>query len=183
MTRLNLRFPQSRPLLVLSLITAFLLRHTTSAQETAAVHEKQTRAERISDAEIEWGSLGFHGGPRLIGENAIMVYRGSVAQAPDLMKKLDDEQSFVAAHVLLTDLWRVPQRGKNSFSHPLSDGFFVCYNGLFVRIKWEEVGGKEKKTAIIADLECQKKRIREFWKMRLKEHPEEFLPETKFEEK
>jgi hypothetical protein len=133
--------------------------------------------------QIEWDSLGFHGGPRLIGENAIMVYRGNVSQTPELMKKLDDEQSFVAAHVLLTDLWRVPQRKKSTFSHALSDGFFVCYNGLYVQIKWEEDGGKEKKTAILSDLNCQKKRIREFWKARLREHPDEFSPDTKIDEK
>lgn len=184
MTRLNLKCSRSsRLLFAIAAVMPLAIAGSLRAQKVSKVDEKKTPAERLTDADIEWDSLGWHGGPRLVGENAIRVFRGTVRQTPELMKKLDDEESFVAAHVLLTDLWRVHFKRKNTFSHGLSDGFFVCLNGLYVQIKWEDDDGKVKKTAIISDLDCQKKRLREFWKTRLKEHPEEFLPETKIEEK
>jgi hypothetical protein len=177
MARLNLKLLRSSLVLPLAFF-ACLLR----AEEGDSANKK-TRAQRISDAEIVWDSLGFHGGPRIVGENAVAVYRGNLSQTSDLMKKLDDENAFIAAHVLLTELWRVPQRQKNTFSHALSDGFFVCHNGLHVQLKWEDDLGKEKKTVEIFDLDCQKKRLREFWKTRLREHPAEFSDETKVEDK
>jgi hypothetical protein len=97
------------------------------------------------------------------------------------MKRLDDDSAFEAAHVLLTSLWRVPEKKKNSFSHALSDGFFVCHNGLHVRITWAFESGEEKKTVEIPDLSCQRKRIRAFWNVRFRDHPEEFSPDTKIE--
>ena len=104
-----------------------------------------------------------------------------MGQAPELLKRLEDDDAFEAAHVLLTSLWRVPQKTKKSFSHALSDGFFVCHNGLFVWIRWELVDGEDKKVVDIPDVSCQRKRIREFWSARFREHPEEFSPDTKVE--
>lgn len=173
MIRLNLKRLQSS--LVSALAVVACLSHAEVANSSS---DEKSHASRITDADIVWDSLGFHGGPRIVGENATAVFRGNVNQTPDLMKKLNDDTSFIAAHVLLTELWRVSQNQKNTFSHALNDGFFVCYNGLNVRIKWVKVQGEEEKSVEIADLSCQKKRLREFWTKRLHDHPEEFSDYT-----
>lgn len=150
-------------------------------ETTSDKTEVATPVDKVNNKDIDWDSLGFFGGPRLTGDNAIKVRRGDVRQTVQLLKRLEDDDAFEAAHVLLTSLWRVPERKKNSFSHPLSDGFFVCHNGLFVWIRWEFVDGEEKKVIDIPDVPCQRKRIREFWSARFREHPEEFSPDTKVE--
>ena|SRR5688572_12782829 len=147
------------------------------ADEEATTESERPAVEKLANGDIEWDSLGFHGGPRLTGANAESVWKAGVSQSPALLKRLEDDEAFEAAHVLLTSLWRVSQRKKNSFSHALSDGFFVCHNGLFVRITWRFEAGKEKKTVEIPDLPCQRKRIREFWLARYRDHPEEFSPD------
>jgi hypothetical protein len=152
------------------------------AQERSSLDATKSAVEKLTDGDIEWDSLGFHGGPRLTGANAIAVWQRDVSQTPELLKRLNDDKSFIAAHVLLTSLWRVPQRNKNSFSHPLTDGFFVCHNGLNVRITWEAAAEGEKKQIVFPDLDCQRKRVREFWSTRVREHPEEFSTDTKLDE-
>lgn len=148
---------------------------------TVETQREPSAIEKLSDKDIEWDGLGFHGGPRLVGENALAIWRRDVRQSVDLIKRLEDDNACVAAHVLLTDLWRVKESKKDTFSHPLSDGFFVCYNGFHVRITWADVSGEVKKTVVIPDLDCQRKRIREFWKTRFREHPDEFSLDTKVE--
>jgi len=185
MTLSNSKPRRNDLLLRLAVTSAFV---ATVAGSTAVGDEKaadaganESAVQRLLNSDIDWDSLGFHGGPRLTGENAVSVWKAGVGQAPDLLKRLEDDDAFEAAHVLLTSLWRVPQKKKNSFSHALSDGFFVCHNGLHVRITWAFESGEEKKTVDISDLACQRKRIREFWNARFRDHPDEFSPDTKVE--
>lgn len=182
MTRSNSRLPQNNLLLWLAVTAATLAGSTAVGEEKADnAQAKASAITRLTNGDIEWDSLGAHGGPRLTGKNAISAWKGDVGQSPNLLKRLDDDGAFEAAHVLLTSLWRVPQKKKNSFSHPLSDGFFVCHNGLHVRITWEFVAGEVKKTVDIPDLSCQRKRIRKFWNARFRDYPDEFSPDTKVE--
>ena len=54
-------------------------------------------------------------------------------------------------------------------------GYRVHYNGLALRILWWERGKDLEKVVAIDDRDEQLKKIREFWKARYREHPEEFM--------
>ena len=79
----------------------------------------------------------------------------------------------------MTQLW-TPDHEKEHRSEPIKRGRFVGggylihYNGLELRLLWLEQGKEFYQRVVIHDREEQLKKIREFWKTRYRDFPEEF---------
>jgi len=137
---------------------------------------------RLLNDEIDWDERGFgNAGPIVKGQNASQVLKAGIGQVEPLIRRLDDPKAVIAAHVCLTKLWRVPNRSKEIFTQSLSDGHFVYFNGLHVRIRWDHEGDEWRKVIDIPDVACQTKRLGEFWVKPYATHSEEFSPDTKLE--
>ena len=134
----------------------------------------------LKNSDIDWGETTFgRAGPKLVGSNATSLMEQGAKRTKELIPLLDDPQTFVAAHVLLTKLWRIPSQDKELISVPISTGYFVSYNRLTVRIEWADKQGEMVKTITIPDEDCQRKRIRDWWMARYRDYADEFSPTTK----
>jgi hypothetical protein len=135
--------------------------------------------KELKNAELDWRETTFgHAGPALVGVNARKLSEQGVDIADELILLLDDKESFIVAHVLLTQLWRVPDRQKDKISTTIRTGFFLSYNGLVLKIEWKEREGEPEKTITVQDETCQQKRLRDWWKARYANHPAEFSAKT-----
>jgi hypothetical protein len=133
----------------------------------------------LKNAELDWRETTFgHAGPALMGVNARKLSEQEVDIADELLPLLDNKDSFIAAHVLLTRLWRVPDRQKERISTTISTGFFLSYNGLVLKVEWRDRDGELEKTVTVQDETCQQKRLRDWWKARYADHAAEFSPKT-----
>ena len=155
---------------------------------TASPHEDDPKTTNVAvdalvDADINWrGTNGFSAWayPELEGANARYVAWQGRGKAPELLRLLDKPGSTVAAHVLLTQIW-MPRHELEHRSERIKPGRFIVgggyqvhYNGLEVRILWWEQGTELQKVTVISHREEQLKKIREFWKARYRDFPEEF---------
>jgi hypothetical protein len=149
------------------------------AQEGEQKSSLAAALKELKNAELDWRGTTFgHAGPAIVGVNARKLSEEGVDVADELLPLLDNKDSFIAAHVLLTRLWRVPDRQKELISTTIRTGFFLSYNGLVVRIEWKDREGKAEKTITVQDEACQQKRLRDWWKARYADHPAEFSPKT-----
>ena len=163
---------RSRVLLVLLLFQCGF----AVGQDASAANTLKT----IKNSDVEWKGISFgRAGPVIVGESAKAANEKGVTVAPELIAMLDDADSFVAAHVLLTELWRIPDVDKERICTPISTGYFLSYNGLILRLEWKEENGQIVKSATMPDLDCQRKRIRNWWKDRRRTNPAEFSPMTR----
>jgi hypothetical protein len=135
--------------------------------------------DMLSNDDIDWREMGFgHAGPKIIGTGADRIFEEGVGISERLIPKLDDPKAYMAAHVLLTELWRKPLKDKPIDSKAVSTGYTINYNGLNVTLEWSKVADKFVKSVSVANPELQQERIRNFWLDRLREHPTEFSPKT-----
>ena len=156
---------------------------TTHSPHEDVPKSTNVAVDALVDADINWrgsSSLQAWAYPELEGANARYVAWQGRSKIPDLIRVLDKPGSTVAAHVLLTQIW-TPDHEKVHRSEVIKPGriivgggYRVHYNGLALRILWWEQGKEVQKVVTIDDREEQLQRIREFWKARYRDFPEEF---------
>jgi hypothetical protein len=136
----------------------------------------------LTNADVDWVGNSLWGRPyarpTLVSGTAKLVQQQGLRHLPEIMKLLDRQESFIVAHVLLTDLWRVPKgqwvwETKSVLIND-SDVFSTDWNGLKARLTKKYVGRDVVKSVDIPDMEKQFKTIREFWLNRFRDHPKEF---------
>jgi hypothetical protein len=133
----------------------------------------------LSNSEVEWRGTTFgHAGPKLVGPNVRIIFKEGVGVSGQLLPLLENDESFIAAHVLLTELWRVSEEEKSRQSTTTRDGYSINYNGLKMKLEWKEESGMIIKTTNISDPSSQRQRLMNWWKSRFRDHPSEFSIKT-----
>jgi hypothetical protein len=157
---------------------------TASAQEQPPTDNRHADAiklafHKLTNSEIDWDETTFgHAGPKVKGRNARAIQSEDVGISSKLLPLLEKEESFIAAHVLLTKMWRVPDADKRRHSKAVSTGYSINYNGLDLRLEWTEEEGQIVKKTTTPDAAAQAKRLSTWWSARFREHPQEFSPST-----
>ena len=146
------------------------------AIEPTAPMTGDSDALEVANSDIKWETAGLGAGLVVAGKGSQQaIQQGGPEIAGKMIELLKDDNAYVAAHIVLTDIWQTTQNRKDYFSKPVQNGFFVHYNGLNATLSLQTINGKSEMQVAYPDSACQQKRLQIFWTERLKSNRAEFV--------